>query len=644
MESVAISGQERESCMPNSIDQPTQPSPGVTGAFPRALEAADIGLWRWDLAAGTIDLSPAALCLLGCSPGASLDYAGFIALLHPDDRAPADKALRDSVAVGGPFDFVVRAVAGQNRLRVRGKVFAGSGSPVEANGILIGTARDTAAEAMTDRLAAIVTSSDDAIIGKTLGGIVTDWNRGAEAIFGYTAAEALGQSLTMLLPPGQEDEMVKILERIKAGERVEHYETRRRRKDGEIIHVALTISPVWDSNGRLVGASKVARDITVTKRAQIELEDREAHLRSVLDTIPDAMIVIDAKGTMRSFSTTAERLFLYTAEEAIGQNVSTLMPSPYREQHDGYLARYFATGERRVIGRGRVVVGRRKDGTTFPMELAVGEMISGDSRSFTGFVRDLTERQETQRRLQDLQAELIHMSRFTAMGEMASTLAHELNQPLTAVASYLNGCRRLLDGTESVHNLMLRDAIDRAADQALRAGQIIRRLRQFVARGESERQIENLTKLIEEASALALVGVKEAGIRVAFAFDPRVSFVLADKIQVQQVILNLMRNAIEAMQETTRRELTIATSEQPDEMVEISITDTGPGIAPEIAAQLFQPFVTTKAHGMGVGLSISRTIIEAHGGRLTAEPNPDGGTIFRLTLKALNTEELTNGV
>ena len=162
----------------------------------------------------------------------------------------------------------------------------------------------------------------------------------------------------------------------------------------------------------------------------------------------------------------------------------------------------------------------RKDGSTFPMELAVGEMTFGGNRSFTGFVRDLTERQATQRRLQDLQAELIHMSRFTAMGEMASTLAHELNQPLTAVASYLNGCRRLLDGSESVQNLMLRDAIDRAADQALRAGQIIRRLRQFVARGESERQVESLPRLIEEASALALVGVKQTGVRVSFDFDP----------------------------------------------------------------------------------------------------------------------------
>jgi two-component system sensor kinase FixL len=630
--------------MPTSSEQPKQPLSGGAGAFPRALEAASIGLWRWDLTTGAISLSPDAVALLGGSPAGPLDYAGFIGLLHPDDRAAADKALQGSVAATGPFDFVVRTTTGGHRLRVRGKVFSGDGAPAEANGILIASPRRTAAEEMTSRLAAIVTSSDDAIVGKTLDGIVTDWNSGAEAIFGYTAAEVIGESLSVLLPPNQEDEMVRILERIRAGERVEHYETRRRRKDGEIIDVSLTISPVWDSNGRLIGASKVARDITAMKRAQIELREREAHYRSVLDTIPDAMIVIDSNGIMQWFSTTAERLFGYAAEEAIGQNVSMLMPSPYREQHDTYLAHYFATGERRVIGRGRIVVGRRKDGTTFPMELAVGEMISGGSRSFTGFVRDLTERQETQQRLHDLQAELIHMSRFTAMGEMASTLAHELNQPLTAVASYLNGCRRLLDGTESVHNLMLRDAIDRAADQALRAGQIIRRLRQFVSRGESERQVENLMKLIEEASALALVGVKEAGIRVAFAFDPRAGFVLADKIQVQQVILNLMRNAIEAMQETTRRELTISTAEQPDEMVEISIADTGPGIAPEIAAQLFQPFITSKPQGMGVGLSISRTIVEAHGGRLWAEPNPGGGTIFRLTLKALSKEELLNGV
>lgn len=400
--------------------------------------------------------------------------------------------------------------------------------------------------------------------------------------------------------------------------------------------------------GILIPAVDTDRRLAAMASAQAALQEREAHLTSVLETVPDAMIVIDSTGIMQSFSATAERLFGYRREEVIGRNVSMLMPSPYREMHDIYLQRYLATGERKVIGRGRVAVGMQRNGSTFPMELSVGEMISGGKRSFTGFIRDLTERHETQRRLQDLQAELIHMSRFTAMGEMASTLAHELNQPLTAVASYLNGCRRLLTGPDTVQSLMLRDAIDRAAEQALRAGQIIRRLRQFVARGETERHVEDLGKLIEEASALALVGARETSVHVRYDMDPRITYVLADKIQVQQVILNLIRNAIEAMQETEMRQLTIATALRPGGMAEISVTDTGPGIAPEIAAQLFQPFVTSKPHGMGVGLSISRTIIESHGGQLTAEPNPGGGTIFRLTLKAisddLDKEDADDGV
>jgi PAS domain S-box-containing protein len=382
------------------------------------------------------------------------------------------------------------------------------------------------------------------------------------------------------------------------------------------------------------------RTVASANQAQTELMEGEMHLRSVLDTVPDAMIVIDSQGRMQSFGATAERLFGYARHEAIGQNVSMLMPPPYREQHDGYLARYFATGDTRVIGRGRVVVGRRKNGSTFPMELAVGETILSDNRVFTGFVRDLTEQQEIRQRLRDLQAELIHMSRFTAMGEMASTLAHELNQPLTAVVSYLNGSRRLLMGSDNVQTLMIRDAIERAADQALRAGQIIRRLRQFVARGETERHVESLAKLIEEASGLALVGVKEIGVSVVFVLEPPDTFVLVDKVQIHQVILNLIRNAMEAMQTTSRRTLTIATARLDLEMVEVSVADTGAGIAPEIAAQLFQPFVTTKPEGMGVGLSISRTIIEAHGGHLRAEPNPGGGTIFRLTLRSISQEGL----
>jgi PAS domain S-box-containing protein len=506
---------------------------------------------------------------------------------------------------------------------------------------------------------------------------------------GYARAGVLGRNCRFLQGSDTDPATVAAVRAaIGAGERVET-EILNYRANGEVFWNRLLISPVHDADGGLTHFISNQVDVTAERAGRTDLQDhnaalielsgrlgeraeelaqanrslqseieerkrvevafrrslgaadhartalleREVHLRSVLDTVPDAMIVIDDRGIMQSVSTTAERLFGFDAADIVGRNVSMLMPSPYREQHDGYLARYFATGERRVIGRGRVVTGLRKDGTTFPMELSVGEMTTGDRRLFTGFVRDLTERQATRQRLEELQAELIHLSRFTAMGEMASTLAHELNQPLTAVVSYLNGCRRLLDGSETLQNLMISDGMERAAGQALRAGQIISRLRQFVARRESERQMENLSKLIEDASALALVGVNQTGVSFACGFESAATVVMVDKVQIQQVLLNLIRNAIEAMQETERRELTISTTTVDGDTVEVQVTDTGPGVSEAVAAHLFQPFVTTKPQGMGVGLSISRTIIESHGGRLWAEANPEGGTIFRLTLR-----------
>lgn len=371
-----------------------------------------------------------------------------------------------------------------------------------------------------------------------------------------------------------------------------------------------------------------------------QLIESEAHLRSILDTVPDALIVIDEQGVIQSFSVAAERQFGWTAREAIGRNVRMLMPQPYRDGHDGYLDRYKTTGERRIIGIGRIVVGERKDGSTFPMELAVGEMRSRGGRFFTGFVRDLTERQDTQARLQEVQAELMHISRLTVLGEMASTLAHELNQPLSAVTNYLQGGRRLLERSPP-DITRATEAMEKAAGQALRAGQIIRSLRDFVARGESEREIESLSKLIEEASALALIGAKEYGVRVSYRFDPTADLVLADKVQVQQVVLNLIRNAIDAMGTSPRRELLIATDvAEAEGLARVSVADTGPGLSPEIIDRLFQPFVTSKSQGMGVGLSISRTIVEAHGGRIWAETNADGGATFHFTLRRVSSLEI----
>jgi two-component system sensor kinase FixL len=373
-------------------------------------------------------------------------------------------------------------------------------------------------------------------------------------------------------------------------------------------------------------------------RSEEVLKAGEAHLRSILDTVPDATVVIDDSGNINSFSAAAVRQFGYLEEEVLGRNVNLLMPEPYHGEHDGYIRRYLATSEKRIIGIDRVVVGRRKDGSTFPMKLSVSEMKSASGRFFTGFIRDLTEREESEARLQEVQSELARLARLNELGEMASTLAHELNQPLAAIANYSQGCVRFLEDMDNAAASHIREALEETAKQSLRAGGIIRHLREFVTRGETEKSPENVRTLIEEAGALALVGSRQLGVRSVFDFAPNTEDVLVDRVQIQQVLINLMRNAMEAMRESDKRELLVRTARDGNRYVTIEVADSGPGISDEVAARLFQPFVTTKANGMGIGLSISRRIIEAHGGHIVASRNGNGGATFRLSLPVVEQE------
>jgi two-component system sensor kinase FixL len=218
------------------------------------------------------------------------------------------------------------------------------------------------------------------------------------------------------------------------------------------------------------------------------------------------------------------------------------------------------------------------------------------------------------------------------MGQMASTMAHELNQPLTAVTNYLEAGRQLL-ATNGGRPGLIAEMMEKAIGQAQRAGDVIRRLRGFVSKGETERRVQSLNQLVEEALALALVGARQRGVRTSFDLDHALPPVLVDHVQIQQVVLNLVRNAIEAMEQVDRRELVIGTRAIPElGMAEVVVADTGPGVAPELADCLFQPFVTTKPTGMGLGLSICREIVEAHHGRLTMAPGYSGGAVFRMTL------------
>ncbi len=467
-----------------------------------------------------------------------------------------------------------------------------------------------------------------------------DWSNTTRTLFGAAPDTPVGYELflSLLEPQDRGRTEAALQQSIATGCNFDVQYRLPRSEEGQWVRALGAV--VNGSDGAPARLSGVVIDIDHEKRLEDAVRVREKHFRSILDTVPDAMIVIDEHGIMQFFSSAAERQFGYTEPEAIGKNISALMPEPDRSRHDGYLARYLKTGERHIIGIGRIVTGMRRDGTTFPMHLTIGEMQSGGKPYFTGFVRDLTEQQQTQARLQELQSELVHVSRLTAMGEMASALAHELNQPLSAISNYMKGSRRLLAGSTDANAPKIEAALDRAAEQAMRAGDIIRRLRNFVARDASEKRVERLSKMVEEAGALGLTGAREQGVFLRFNLDPSCDLVLADRVQIQQVLVNLFRNALEAMAHSTHRELIASNTRAADDMIELAVSDTGSGFAGGAPANLFQPFFTTKEAGMGVGLSISRTIIETHGGRMWAETNESGGATFRFTLPAAPAKDM----
>ncbi len=367
--------------------------------------------------------------------------------------------------------------------------------------------------------------------------------------------------------------------------------------------------------------------------------ERINNLHALIDTVPDAMVVIDNKGAIISFSKGAEKMFGYNEAEVVGENVSMLMPSPDREAHDGYIRHYLETGERRVIGIGRVTTARRRDGGTFPINLSVGELIIGDDHLFTGFIRDMSEQRETERQLHILQAELAHVSRITSMGTLANSLAHELNQPLTAVANYVEAAKDLLDQPSAENIAMVREALTECAAEAIRAGKIIYRLREFIMRGDTVREIASMSRLVKEATALALVNGDGRDVDFSSRLDPSCDSVLVVPVQIQQVLVNLIRNALEAMTDSRTKRITITSRPVDGSKVCVSVSDSGPGLEPHIAERLFHPFISTKASGMGLGLSICHTIINAHGGKIGAEPSDMGGTTFNFTLSSAEVDE-----
>jgi len=364
-----------------------------------------------------------------------------------------------------------------------------------------------------------------------------------------------------------------------------------------------------------------------------QLREAEAYFTALLDAAVDAIIVIDHDGVIRAFNTAAQCMFGYAVEEALGRNVNMLMPEPHRTAHDNYIEKYLTTGVAKIIGIGREERAVRKDGTEFPMDLAIGEVQHAGNPHFVGIIKDITEHRRLEQEAHQMQRELAHVTRLSVLGEMASGIAHEINQPLTAISTYAQACQRMLKNTDA-DPAELQNALKMVSEQAHRAGEVIRRLRAFAKKRSTERQIAQVSDLIESALRLAEPDSRTRKFDIHLQLADALPAVIVDAVQIQQVVLNLLRNAMDAVEEwdSEDRVVTVTAESDEDGYVKISFTDGGAGLSPEAIEHLFDPFFTTKESGMGLGLSISRSIVTSHGGEISFHANPQGGTTFYFTI------------
>jgi two-component system, LuxR family, sensor kinase FixL len=464
-------------------------------------------------------------------------------------------------------------------------------------------------------LAAMVDSSDDAIVGKDLDGVILTWNHGAERLYGYTAEELRGRSIRVLFPDDRLDELDGILETIRTGRRVERLETVRRTKSGTLVDVSVTVSPVRAADGTIVGGATIARDITARRQVEHALRTSEQRWRSIIESAVDGIVVIDSRGHIEAFNPWAERLFGYAEAEVVGRNVNMLMPLPYREEHDGYLSHYLTTGIPRIIGSGREVTGRRRDGTTFPVHLSVGEMVVDGERKFTGILHDLSARVRMEEQLREQAA-------MARLGEMAAVLAHEIKNPLAGIrgAVQVIGSRLPPESrdTEIATEIVKRiDGLTRLMKDVLI----------FARPPQPKPAAVDVGALLTLTAGLLVADPDVAGIRVEI--DGAAPPIMADAELLKIAFANLLVNGAHAME----GEGVIHVSIEPvAPWCRIAFRDTGHGIPTENLEKIFTPFFTTKSKGTGLGLSTVKRLVDAHNGQIEIESPAGGGTVVILHL------------
>ncbi len=464
------------------------------------------------------------------------------------------------------------------------------------------------------QLTAVLEASDDAIVLVDLDGTVRLWNPGATRMYGHTASDMAGQWIGQLVPPDRAGELVRLLAEITAGRPVEAFDTVRLARGGQHIDVSLSAVPVRESDGQVVGAVITTRDMTAQRRAERALGRSEARWRAIVDSALDAIILINRHGRIESFNPAASRMFGYAADDVIGRNVSALMPEPYASEHDHYLRRHQMTGERRILGIGREVTGRRKDGTRFPVHLTVGELAFEGEPFYTGIVRDLTERVSLETRLRE-------ESGLVRLGELAAVLAHEIKNPLAAVSGALQMLGEHLTGEED------REIVQEILRRLEGLGSLMTDLLIYARPPRPRTSEVDVTGLMKALVAFFAADPAWRDLRVTVhgALDG----LRADPELLKVAFQNLLLNAAQAMQ--GRGDITVRL-EHAHDLAHLDVSDSGPGIPPDVREKLFTPFFTTKAKGTGLGLATVRRIVEAHGGQVIVVQSGREGTTVRVSL------------
>jgi PAS domain S-box-containing protein len=601
-----------------------------------AQSAAHMGIWERELRTNVKTISGEYAKLYGLAPDHSaLTYEEWLSLIHPDDRERLQTQIRESIERKGSWDGEFRVVWPDGSVRwlfTKGTVFLDDcGQPVRTAGVNFDITERKQAEEVRSYLAALVESSDDAIIGKTLEGAIVSWNPGAERIYGYKAEEMVGRSLSLLVPPDRRDEIPQLLGRLRRGERLEHYETTRIRKDGRRICVSVTISPVKDRTGMVVGASVIARDITEQKRAEAALRESEERFRNMADTAP-VMIWVSGPDKLVTFFNKGWLNFTgRTMEQQLGSGwTASVHPEELARCYETYSSSFDARQTYHMEHRLR-----RADGE-YRWVLCTGVPRFETDGVFTGYIGsciDITDQKRAEAMLRQSLDEIAHLNRVAAMGELTASIAHELNQPLAAILLNAEAASRFLirefPDLARVHRCLTAISAD---DE--RAGEVIKRLRGLLKKGAFQESSVDLNEVVRDALRLVRNDSLLRQVTVKFEPSPDLPPVLGDRVQLYQVVLNLIVNGLEATAERPpdNRWLLVRTAESDDGGVQLTVEDSGKGIAESDLACVFEPFFSTKQEGLGMGLSISQSIVQAHGGRLWAENSAGGGAIFRCVL------------